>query len=131
MQQKKSVSSVTIIPALLFMALLVALPGQANAAEDYLSTGLGKTKREIHPEYPLKLEFSLRTGPYVADVDVDIFQDGRKVKSIHSPGPWLYVDLEPGSYAVTATLEDGRKQGAQFTITEDKQQQVILSWPKE
>ena len=114
---------------LLTVFYTTALPGKASGAMDYLSTGVGLESREPHPEYPLKLEFTLKAGNYVAEVDVDIYQNGRKIKSIHSPGPWHYVDLEPGNYSVFARLDDSRSRGAQFTITKGVQKRVILSWP--
>lgn len=124
-------STLSAIILVIVMLLAFGGPLAVMAAEDYLSTGFGKTRREMHPEYALMLQFSLRTGAYIADVDVDLFENGKEIKSIESAGPWLFVNLEPGSYSVVATLDDGRKQGAQFTITPDQQTKVILSWPKE
>ena len=121
--------ALTITACLLFLAAAV-MPATARAAGDYLSTGLGIKSRQPHPEYPLKLEFSQRSGNYIAEVDVAIYRDGSRIQSIHSEGPWLFVDLEPGNYSVVAEY-NGRKQGTRFTISEgEKQQRVILSWPQ-
>jgi len=109
---------------------LTGSPGNVLGAMDPLSAGVGAGDRAPHPEYGLKLEFTLRAGNYLTEVDVDIYRNGKVIKNIHSPGPWLFVDLEPGDYAVVARLTDGRKQGAQFSITAGKQTQVILSWPQ-
>jgi len=62
-------------------------------------------------KYPLKLVFPLRTGNYVAEVDIGTFREGRKIINVHSPGPWLFVELEPENYSVTAMLADARTQG--------------------
>ena len=121
--------SLELVFLLLVLLWFVGAPGNVFGAMDYLSTGVGIESREPHPEYPLKLEFSLKAGNYVAEVDVAVYRSGKKIKSIHSPGPWLYVDLEPGDYTVVARLDDGRKQGAGFTISSGMQKRVILSWP--
>jgi hypothetical protein len=131
MDNKKSRRSYFLELMLLGLAAfwLTGIPGTVQGAMDYLSTGIGVESREPHPEYSLKLEFSLQAGNYVAEVDVDIYQGGKKIKSIHSPEPWLYVNLPPGDYSVVATLKDGRSQGTHFTISKGIQKRVILSWP--
>lgn len=95
-----------------------------------LSAGIGVEGREAHPEYALKLVFASQQGPYVADVDVEIYDNqGNKVVSTHSDGPWLFVALEPGDYRVRAMLPDGKATGADFSVGMDGQTTVNLSWP--
>jgi hypothetical protein len=121
--------SLEIMFLMLAVLWLTCSPGNALGAMDSLSTGVGIGTRTSHPEYGLKLEFTLRAGNYLSEVDVDIYRNGKIVKNIHSPGPWLFVDLEPGDYSVVASLADGRKQGTRFSVTAGRQTQVILSWP--
>ena len=131
MQKKKFYCSKKIPAIFLFLSIpwLAGLPSNSSADSDYLSTGFGISERKPHPEYSLKIEFTIHTGEYLAAVDVNIYQDGARIKNIHSPGPWLYINLPPGNYSVVARLKDGRKQGAQFTINKDTQKRVILTWP--
>jgi hypothetical protein len=133
MPRKKFCCSMKTLLTFLILSILwlTGLTPNTAAGKDYLSTGFGINEREPHPEYSLMLEFTIHTGKYLAAVEVDIYQDGIKIKSIHSPGPWLFIDLLPGNYSVVAQLEDGRRQGAQFRISKDMQKRVILSWPEE
>lgn len=118
------------IMILMVLAGALFVPTLAGAADNFLSTGFGITSRKPHPEYSLKLVFSMRSGKYLADIRAQLYRDGQEIQEIFSPGPWLFVDLPPGTYRVVASTDDGRKQGARFTIEKDgEQQQVVLAWP--
>lgn len=131
MKEKKLRVSYILELMFLLLALfwLAGSPGSVLGAMEPLSAGVGAGDRAPHPEYGLKLEFTQQAGKYLAEVGVDIYRAGKVIRSIHSAGPWLFVDLEPGDYAVVARLEDGRRQGARFTVTEGMQKLVILTWP--
>ncbi len=112
------------------VALSLGLASVAWAQPRTLSAGIGMEGREPHPEYSLKLIFASQKGPYVADVDVEIYDNqGNKVVSTHSDGPWLFVALEPGDYRVRALLPSGEATGAEFSVSAGVQSTVNLSWP--
>jgi hypothetical protein len=75
----------------------------------YVSGGIGLDEREamseIASEYNLKIVFALKEGNYLADASVLINNaQGKTVLDAVSEGPWLYVRLPAGQYAVTATM---------------------------
>jgi hypothetical protein len=94
-----------------------------------LSTGVGLDSRQPHPEYPLKLVFALKGGAFLADVNVSIFDtSGKEVAQLHSPGPWLFVDLPAGTYKVVAKRVNGDLSTAMLHLTGDGQQVLTLTW---
>jgi hypothetical protein len=55
-------------------------------------------------------------------------QSGRTVVDEVSQGPWMFVDLPPGSYTVKATLGD-RTQSQNISVREGSQRTVHFRWP--
>jgi len=78
----------------------------------YVSGGVGESARSemrrIGGDYNLHLIFSEPTGAYLAFVDVVIEDErGRRMFDTTSQGPWLFADLPPGTYRITARSRDG------------------------
>jgi hypothetical protein len=69
--------------------VVTGLFSSTSAGRDYLFTGIGINYHDVHPECSFMLGLSIHSGRYLAAVDVDINQDGKKIKSIHSTGPWF------------------------------------------
>jgi hypothetical protein len=112
-----------------FLILALALTSSLSFAETKsFSTGIGLDQREQdHPEYSLKLVFFVEGGAYLADIDVEISTTKQeKILNINSPGPWLFVDLIPGDYVVTATRKNGDQQSSSFSIRDSRQRTVSL-----
>ena len=109
---------------------LTGFPSNTSANTDYLSTGLGQNEREAHPEYSLKLMFSIRSGKYLAAVDVDIYQDGRKIKSIHSSGPWKFRKILASGNQLRNVPGQFRYGPCCFTIGPDAKRVVALDVKK-
>ena len=110
------------------MLLSVASPAPVLAGKT-MSTGAGSDTRIAYPDYSLKLVFAQRAGPYLAGIDVTIFDEsGKKVVDARSEGPWFLADLPPGTYRVVAQREGGPKAAATVTITAGRQQRAFITW---
>jgi len=80
----------------------------------YLGGGVGVEERDwmqnLEQEYNLKLIFAGVDGKYLADIAVDIQDDnGDRVLETYVDGPWLLVNLPPGSYRITAACRGSAK----------------------
>ena len=92
------------------VVLLCAVPATGQAQKT-MSTGAGSNTRIDYPGYSLKLIFAERDGPYVAGIDVTIFDDnGNKVVDAFSAGPWFLADLAPHLQGGRQT-QRGRRDG--------------------
>ena len=74
----------------------------------YVTGGIGVGERErlsaMANDFSLKARFAMQAGNYLADIQVTIEDaQGNKVIETMADGPWLLVDLDPGSYKVIAT----------------------------
>lgn len=115
--------------AALVAALLWAPAGLAQDDIRTMSTGVGEESRDSFSDYSLRLSFAEVDGPYIADVDVKIYDgEGNTVVDEHSPGPWFLADLPPGQYRVVATDKTGEKQGARFSVAAGEQTVIRLAW---
>ena len=126
MKSARKILAPTIIAVI---AMLATSYGAAALAQRTLSTGEGSNRRIAYAGYSLKLVFALRAGPYVAGVDVRIFDEsGAKIVDAYSQGPWFLADLLPGTYRVVARRKTGPAAAAMVTISAGKQQRVFLTW---
>lgn len=111
---------------LLYLTLLVG--SNAYAELRIHSTGIGEEQRqEIHSDFSLKLVFFVHTGAFLANINVEIStQFGKQLLKTNSYGPWLFVDLEPGMYTVSASRKNGDRQSALFSISKGAQKTISL-----
>jgi hypothetical protein len=94
-----------------------------------MSSGVGEEERQAQAGYTVRFEFAEVTGPYMANVKVEVYDaKGGKVVDTLSEGPWLFANLSPGTYRVVATAPSGAKQGARFTVDGGGQQVIRLAW---
>lgn len=73
----------------------------------YLSGGIGHDEqmqlKAAEAEYPVKLTFANSNGAYMSDVDVTVKNSaGETVLGLTTDGPVLLMDLEPGTYTLSA-----------------------------
>jgi hypothetical protein len=95
----------------------------------YVSTGVGFDSRANLPVFSLRLIFASDIGEYVADVTSEIrSQDGTLTLRLHSPGPWLLVDLPPGRYKVVARTNEGKPSSRAVTVVQGKTTSAKLIW---
>lgn len=120
-----------VLPAVV-MAMVMVWAGSGFAARppyEAMSTGVGVTERFAHPDYSLLMTFAQASGPYLANIEVQIRdQKGQVIFADSAAGPWLFAKLPPGDYNVVATRPNGRETGAAFSISGGRQESVHLTW---
>jgi hypothetical protein len=57
-------------------------------------------------KYPLRVVFSVPGGNYAVPEEFTLLQGGTAMVKIPSAGPWLLIDLPPGTYRLQARVED-------------------------
>lgn len=106
------------------------VPVQQYESIRYYSAGVGIEERRQLPQlFPLKVVFATEKGHLLCDADVTISAGGTTVfRGRASNGPWLIVDLQPGTYDVTA-VQDGRSRTAKgVRLAAGKQRTVVMKW---
>ncbi|MBU6491846.1 carboxypeptidase-like regulatory domain-containing protein [Pandoraea sp.] len=112
------------------------LPGEPSphraGAATYLSGGVGEDEvqamRAAAPQYPLRMTFAQADGAYLADVRVRIERaDGTVVLSTTTTGPFLYVNVPPGTYRVRARYK-GAEQTRNVTVAQHGSASPVFVW---
>jgi hypothetical protein len=98
----------------------------------YLSGGIGDEERDeidrARPGYNTKLVLSEASGSYVADVKLTVANAlGEPIVSIAGAGPLVLLQLPPGSYLVTASL-DGRTVQKRLNVRDNTARTVSIVW---
>jgi hypothetical protein len=99
----------------------------------FLSAGVGIDERKAsYPPFPLKLIFAQAGGKLVAGVSVTI-QDSSgnellKISKDQVSGPWLFLDLTPGTYQVTAIRGDGTSVTQTIHLSKGATKSTHLHW---
>jgi hypothetical protein len=86
----------------------------------YLSGGVGINERaamdRMDKGYNLKVIFAEPSGPYLANVNVEILNaSGKKLVETTDNGPWFFAKLPDGKYRVVATF-NGKKEAREVEI---------------
>lgn len=81
---------------------------------EYMTGGFGYDERQemaaMAKAFNVKAVFSAQSGDYLADVVVTITKvSGAVVMKLPGAGPWLFVKLPPGKYAINAVYEGKEK----------------------
>lgn len=127
--RKLFLGAMAALTVLLAAAISHNIISTAAFAQSTMSTGAGSNTRIAYADYSLKLVFALRAGPYVAGVDVTIYDEaGAKIVDAYSKGPWFLAKLPPGTYRIVAKRKTGPAAAATVTITEGKQKRAFLTW---
>jgi len=100
------------------------------------SGGVGADERAemmaVRGDYNLRLAFASTKGPYVAGVDVKLYQqrDGtyREVYSGGPTGPWFYARVAPGRYRVEATYGGVTRTRELQAGPSQKAAQIVMQW---
>ena len=112
-----------------------ALQQQTQGDVTFVSGGVGLDEidamKALKPNYNLHLLFAVNSGEYLSDIEVAIFdKKGNAYMQAMSLGPFMLVNLKPGSYYVKAQL-DGRAISKRVTITGHKATPLSFIWPHE
>jgi len=131
------------LAALVFLAAVAAPAAPAAAANgdlpvpvqqyegiSYYSAGVTIEERAALPQrFPLKIVFATNGGHLLCGADVTIKQGGKTVfRGSADNGPWLIVDVPPGTYDIEA-VQDGTKKSARgVTVAPGGRRAVLLRW---
>ncbi len=101
----------------------------------FISAGVGLEERQAtYPPFPLKLVFAEESGAYVTGVSVTILDsDGKMVLEVPKDqvtGPWLFIDLPPGTYTVTGARDNQTQVQRGVQVPKTGTRAVHLHWPK-
>jgi hypothetical protein len=121
------------------VATLVAVPpgwtqGQAGPGGQvtFVSGGVGDDSAErmaaLGKEFNLKLLFAAKDGHYLGEIAVTIIDAGnRKILDTVSEGPFLFAQIAPGKYQITANYA-GAAQTRSTTIAATGRRELIFRW---
>jgi hypothetical protein len=109
------------------------ITGKTDEGVRYMMGGVGIGERDLMQsraeEYNLKLSFAEKVGVYLADVDVVVEdRSGKKIISRKTNGPWLYLQLPPGTYDVKATFEGETKELKNVRVTSAARLTRVMRW---
>ena len=126
-----------------FAVLVISAPAGLRAADPelpvplqqyesvrYYSGGVGiEERRQLPQRYPLRVVFATDRGPLLCNADVTISAKGTTVfRGRAENGPWLVVDLAPGTYDIQA-VQDGKTKSAKGVIVAaGKRRTVVMKW---
>jgi hypothetical protein len=102
----------------------------------YFSAGVGQEERTVqYPPFPLKVIFVAGPKAYLSEVTVTITDTAGKlhlqIPGDQVAGPWLFVDLPPGTYELAAVGPGHAQVKERVTITKGHATTVYLRWKKE
>ena len=113
-----------------------AAPAQANqGGVPYVSGGIGSDEsaalKAQFPKYAMALTFTKVQGGknvFLASVPVKIVDSsGVTVLDVTTDGPYLLVDVPPGTYEVIAS-NDGNEQRAKLQVTAGRNSERAFAW---
>lgn len=109
------------------------IPVHHAGAIKYFSAGVGQEERVAqYPPLPLKVIFVAGPKAYLSQVAVTITDTAGKVH-LQIPGdqvtgPWLFVDLPPGTYELAAVGPGQAQVKEHVTISKGHAKTVYLRW---
>jgi hypothetical protein len=126
---------VSFLNSFTIFAEATALQPQAQGDITFVSGGVGLDEidamKALKPNYNLHLLFAINSGEYLSDIEVGIFdKKGNIYLQTLSLGPFMLVNLKPGSYYVKAFLDDQIIQ-KKVTVTGHKATSLSFIWPHE
>jgi len=106
--------------------------GRTSDDRPFVSGGVDDAEvadiRTKQPSYSLSLLTAARSGAYLAGVKVRITDGAGKAILLETEmdGPYLLVDLQPGTYQLEAVNEGGEKQKRTVTLRKGAPQRLVL-----
>jgi hypothetical protein len=125
---------------ILISSLVLGLGLRAHADDEektqngikYACTGVGDAKDDPKwANYAAKLMFTTGGRAYVSYVQVKIKDaSGKVVLVTDCDAPWLVMNLQPGTYSVTATALKKYIKTVSFTVGGGKQSSLAIRFPE-
>ena len=128
---------------LIFAAIIFVIPVWAKAADvdlpvpiqeynniRYYSMGVSVDERRNLPQlYPFKLIFATDGGHMLSGAEVTVTAGGKTVfRGCADNGPWLIIDLPPGTYDIEAVQEGKPRSVKGVVIAAGKKRTVTVRW---
>jgi hypothetical protein len=115
-----------VIPALLFV---LAMPAQELTVPPNQGVVAARIGNDESPEPRLLLGFADRSGLYLANVQVVISDEkGNPIADLWVDGPWLHLELDPGTYHISASFEGKRQELRNVYLSERGTTTRVLYW---
>ena len=124
----------------LIMAALFSVPALAadeprirqSGTVSYVSGGVAEEGRDrilaIGRDFNLKLVFATKSGAYLSDITVGIFDvRGARLLDAKSEGPLFFVKVPPGRYRIEASY-NGTEQRQSVDVVAQEQRTGDLRW---
>ncbi len=110
----------TLTRTLILLLSLSVLPALAAQSPIIWTGGITLEEREAAPAGGTRLEFFVTGGHYLSSIQVVVTDDsGREIVNTTTTGPWLILDLAPGTYQVQAVRRNGDTQGGMISVSGD------------
>ncbi len=131
-----ALGSLSLVSALASAQAQPALPPlQMHDGIEYMSGGIGQAQSEAMQQasskFPLVMTFSQKAGnvaEFVANVTVVIKNpEGKAVLRTTAGGPYLFVKLPSGDYAVSATY-NGKEMNRQAIVKDGATARLFFEW---
>jgi hypothetical protein len=99
----------------------------------YFSAGVGVEERQVHyPPFPLKIILVAGDKAYLSRTSITISDAPGAVRlqipEDHVAGPWVFVDLPPGTYKITGTRDGQSVVTDRVSVRADGTTTVYLRW---
>jgi hypothetical protein len=100
-------------------------------AMEAVCTGIGAASRTDPrwPAYPLRIELVGRAGEYLGQAEVTLSQNDEAIIGVQCGGPWLLIRMPPGTYDVTAVVQNVSKT-ARATVPATGQGRLVIRFPE-
>jgi hypothetical protein len=80
--------------------------GQISIISGGVDIGQAELMRKAQARYPLRVVFSVRgSGAYAIPDEFRVMKGGEVIADLPGAGPWLLIDLPPGSYKLQSVFE--------------------------
>lgn len=132
---RRSLAAMLMFGAGLSVAYADMPPVQHQGPVTFVSGGVGQDESDsmkaAEKDYSLTLLFAQRQGTesvYTADVPVTITDSkGATVLQTTTKGPYLLVQLPPGSYKISSTY-NGKEMVHQATVSKGSHSRAVFEW---
>lgn len=110
--------------------------GKTKQGYPFMAGGVGTGERRamegMAKGYNLKLSFAEKSGQYLSGVEIVIEDEkGEEIVRSAVDGPWFYIQLPPGKYNISATVEGRTKRIRALDVPEKRRVLRLLHWDLE
>ena len=80
--------------------------GNVSVISGGIDLGQAELMRRSQSHYPLRIVYSVRSsGDYTVPEELVLMQGDATIAKLPSAGPWVLIDLPPGTYKLRSTFE--------------------------